>query len=159
MNSIVVAIAKHNVIGSKNDLPWYLPADLKRFKEITAGKTVVMGRKTFDSIIARLGHPLPDRQSIVITRQKDFLYPGVKVIRDITELPDEDLFVIGGAEIYRLLLSRVDKLYLTEVDADIDGDVYFPELDINEWQELSREPHPKDDKNQYDFNFVIYKRT
>jgi len=158
MNAIVVAIAKNNVIGSNNTLPWYLPADLKRFKAITSGHTVVMGRKTFDSIVARIGKPLPDRQSIVITRQTDFAYPGVTTLNNIADLADDNNYILGGAEIYFLLLPKTDRLYITEVDAEIDGDVYFPKIEMSQWREVSREHHKKDDKNQYNFDFVVYDR-
>lgn len=161
MISLIVAKAQNNVIGSRNDLPWYLPADLRRFKELTTGHTVVMGRKTLESILARLGHPLPDRRNIVLTRQQA-LYPDVEVLHDVREierLGDDAVFVIGGAEVYAQTISMADRLYVTEVKADIDGDAHFPEIDRQTWQELTREQHFKDDKNQYDYDFVVYARS
>lgn len=161
MISLVAARALNGVIGSENDLPWYLPADLRRFKEITTGHTVVMGRKTYESILSRLGKPLPDRQSVVLTRQADFEgAKNVKVIHDLAEikkLPGE-IFVIGGAEIYAQTIGLAQKLYLTEVQANIPGDTYFPEIDLASWRETARQPHQKDAKNQFDYDFVVYER-
>jgi dihydrofolate reductase len=161
MNSIIVAMAHNDVIGSSNDLPWYLPADLKRFKELTTGHTVVMGRKTYDSIYARLKGPLPNRTNIVVTRDAVFQAPGCMVVHDLeTALkgqPDE-VFVIGGAQIYEQALPAVNKLYITEVDAEVDGDTYFPPLNRKEWRETNRESHKKDDKNKYEYSFVTYER-
>ncbi len=159
MISLVVAKAHNNVIGSKNDLPWYLPADLRHFKEITTGHTVVMGRTTFNSILNRLGKPLPNRENVVVTRDPDFTYHEVTVIHSIEEIKDlGDVFVIGGAEIYRQTVDIVDRLYVTEVDADIEGDTYFPDLAAS-WQEVSREHHESDEKNQFDYDFVVYERA
>ena len=158
MISLIVARAENGVIGSKNDLPWYLPADLKRFKELTTDNTVVMGRKTFESILARLGKPLPNRRSVVVTRRPDAAYEGADVIHDIEEIErmSGEVYIIGGAEIYKATLHMADKLYITEIKAHIDGDAHFPVLDPHEWRELSRESHKKDEKNQYDFDFVVY---
>lgn len=157
MISIIVAKANNNVIGTKNDLPWYLPADLRHFKEVTMGHTVVMGRTTFESIVARIGKPLPNRQNVVITRNTNFTYPGVTVIHSIDGIKDlGDVYVTGGAEIYRQTIDMADRLYITEVHADIDGDVYFPDIDPARWREVSQESHFKDEKNQYDFDFVTY---
>ncbi len=160
MISIIVARAKNGVIGSKNDLPWYLPADLKRFRELTTGNTVVMGRKTYESIVARLGHTLPDRRNIVLTRDETAAYDGAEILHDIDAVKqlDGDVFVIGGAEIYNQLLPLADRLYITDVKADIDGDTFFPTLDTSVWHEISREAHERDEKNQYDFDFVLYER-
>lgn len=161
MVNLIVAVANNDVIGSKNDLPWYLPADLKHFKELTTGHTVVMGRKTFESIVQRLGHPLPNRRNIVITRQTDFIHDGVEVVHrvdDIKKLNDTDIFIIGGAEIYAQTLDIADKLYVTEVKADIEGDTYFPVIDPTVWREVSREAHIKDEHNNYDLDFVVYQR-
>ena len=159
MISLVAAKARNGVIGSRNDLPWYLPADLRRFKEITLGHTVVMGRRTLESIMGRLGTPLPERRNIVLTR-KQAMYPGVEVMHDIRELRNirDDIYIIGGAEVYAQTFDMVDRLYLTEIHADIAGDVYFPEFDITKWREVSRELHPRDEKHPYDFDFVIYDR-
>ncbi len=160
MISLIVAKAQNNVIGSRNDLPWYLPADLRRFKELTTGHTVVMGRKTLESILARLGHPLPDRRNIVLTRQQ-VSYPDVEALHDLREIErlDDDVFIIGGAEVYAQTISMADRLYVTEVKAEINGDAHFPDIDRGTWQEMTREPHFKDDKNQYDYDFVVYARS
>lgn len=162
MISIYVATAENNVIGNKNDLPWYLPDDLKRFKQVTTGHTVIMGRKTFESIVARLGHPLPNRSNIVISRT---LAPGegYEVIGSVTEAlklvkTDEEAFVIGGAQIYETTLPSAAKIYLTRVKAKIDGDSYFPELMPSEWREMSSEKHLKNGKNEYDYEFVEMQR-
>ena len=161
MLSLIVARAENDVIGSKNDLPWYIPADLKRFKELTTGHTVVMGRKTFESIIARLGHPLPDRHNVVVTRQKSFTSKGVTVVHEVAAINDleGEIFIIGGAEMYQQTLDFADGLYVTEVHADIPGDTYFPAIDPSRWHEVSREPHLKNEKNQFDFDFVVYKKA
>ena len=156
MISLIVARAQNGVIGSRNDLPWYLPADLRRFKELTTGSTVVMGRKTFESIVSRLGHGLPDRRNVVVTRQQ-LHFPDAEVIHDVREIEQMgDVFVIGGAELYRQTLDIADRLYITEVKAVIDGDVRFPGLDMSRWREVSRETHERDEKNQYAFDFVVY---
>jgi dihydrofolate reductase len=158
MISCIVARASNGVIGSENELPWYLPADLKRFKELTIGTTVVMGRKTYDSIIARLGHALPNRRSVVLTRQ-DVTFPDADVIHDVKDIARlGNACIIGGAQVYQQTIDMVDTLYITDVHAAIDGDAYFPVLDPAEWREVSRESHKKDEKNQYDYDFVVYER-
>ncbi len=156
MISLIVAKARNGIIGSNNDLPWYLPADLRHFKEVTMGHTVVMGRKTFESILQRLGKPLPDRKNVVITRDRLFSYPGVTIIHDVADISTlGDCFVIGGAEIYRQTINMADRLYITEVHADIEGDTFFPDINSS-WKEISREQHQADDKNQFDYDFVVY---
>lgn len=156
MISLIVAKARNGIIGSNNDLPWYLPADLRHFKEVTMGHTVVMGRKTFESIISRLGKPLPGRKNVVITRDESFNYPGVTIIHDVADISTlGDCFVIGGAEIYRQTIDMADRLYITEVNADIEGDTFFPDINSS-WKEISREQHQADDKNQFDYDFVVY---
>lgn len=159
MLSIIVAKARNNVIGSHNDLPWYLPADLKHFKQLTTDHTVIMGRKTFESIVTRLGKPLPDRRSVVLTRDTGFLYPGVEVIHSVDSIRRFDnAWIIGGAELYRQTIDLADQLYITDVHADIPGDTYFPLLGT-EWRETSRETHQADDTNQFDYDFAVYERT
>lgn len=161
MLTAVVGMAHGNVIGRQNDLPWYLPADLKHFKQLTTGHTVVMGRNTCDSIIARLGHALPNRKSVVITRDKTYQPEGVTVVHSVEEalhLVDGEADILGGQQIYEQTLPYLDRLYITEVDADIDGDTYFPEYDSSQWREVSRESHSKDDKNPYDYSFVVLDR-
>lgn len=154
---LVAAVAKNGVIGSKNDLPWYLPEDLKHFKEVTMGKNVLMGRKTYESILNRIKKPLPGRTSIVITRNPDLEVPeGVKVFTDVGQalnaLKDvEEIMVIGGAQIFEQTIDKADKLILTEVDKEYPGDVFFPKVDLNLWQKTSEE--------KYDgFSFVEYDR-
>lgn len=162
MINIIVACAHHNVIGKSNDLPWYLPADLRRFKEITTDHTVIMGRKTYQSILDRLGKPLPNRRNIVITRDKNFKANGATVVHSIEEALSEagkdDTFIIGGAEIYNQSLHLADRIYLTEVYAEIEGDTYFPQIDPDTWREVARESHEPDEKNKHPFDWVILDR-
>jgi dihydrofolate reductase len=161
MVSIVVAQAKNGVIGINNDLPWYLPDDLKHFKAITNGHTVVMGRKTFESIVSRLGKPLPNRKNIVITRDKSYAAEGATVVHSVEEarkVGGEDIFIIGGAEIYNSALPFTDKMYVTEINAEINGDVYFPPIGSDGWTETMREHHPQDDKHAFAFDWVILER-
>ena len=162
MISLVVAQAKNRVIGRSNDLPWYLPADLRHFKELTTGHTVIMGRKTWDSIVARLGHGLPNRTNIVVTRNQDLKIPDVTVAHSFNEAVrtagEGELFVIGGAAIFEAALPLADRIYMTQVQADVEGDVQMPELGP-EWREIHRESHLKDDKNQYDYDFVTLEKT
>ncbi|MGE5297688.1 MAG: dihydrofolate reductase [Acidobacteriaceae bacterium] len=156
MISIIAAVAKNNVIGKKNTLPWYIPEDLQRFKELTYGKTVVMGQRTFDSIVSRNGKPLANRTNVVLTKDKDAKFaPGVVVlndIKDIYKLPDEQIFVIGGGEIFRQTIDSADRLHITHVDQEIDGgDVFFPNIDPEKWKKVSDEPHGN-------FSFATYER-
>jgi len=162
MIAVIVAMARGGVIGKQNDLPWYLPADLKRVKELTTGHTLIMGRKTADSIVARIGHGLPNRKNIVLTRGETYDHEGfvtVHTIEDALKLADGDAFIFGGAQVYELAMPYVDKMYITEVHADINGDVHFPTYDESEWHEIARDEHKKDDKNQYDFDFVELERV
>ncbi len=159
MISIVVAITKNNVIGNKNSLPWYLPADLKHFAKITKPHTVIMGRKTYESIIQHLGHPLPERTNVIVTRQLDLTAPGCIVVNSVEQAldqPGEEKFVIGGEEIYKLFLPLTGKLYITEIHTDIPGDTTFPDYNKVDWIEVSREDHLQDEKNPYDYSFVTY---
>jgi dihydrofolate reductase len=163
--SLMVAKASNRVIGRNNKLPWYLPNDLKYFKQVTFGKPVIMGRKTWDS----LGKPLPGRTNIVITRQADFQAEGAKVVATLDEAVtlaenvafiegQDEAVVMGGAEIYALALPQADRLYLTEVHAEVDGDTWFPEYDTSEWKEIGREDFPAEGPNPYDYYFVVYER-
>jgi dihydrofolate reductase len=127
--SIIAAVSNNNVIGKDNKLPWHLPGDLKRFKELTTGHTIIMGRKTFESI----GRPLPSRRNIVVTRNKDYKADGVEIIHSIKEALDlvkneDEVFIIGGEEIYKLALPMANKIYLTRINKEYDGDAFFPEL-------------------------------
>lgn len=159
MISIIVATSLNNVIGKNNDLPWYLPNDLKHFSKITKGHTVVMGRKTYESIFKRLGKPLPDRKNIIITRNKDFSAPNCFVFNDpVAALKgfskDEEIFIIGGAEIYKSFLPFTDRIYLTKVNTVCEGDVFFPEIKQDEWKEILNEKHSADEKHKHDFSFI-----
>lgn len=153
MISLIVAMAQNRVIGIKNDLPWHLPADLKRFKALTTGKPVIMGRKTFESIFERIKKPLPDRPNIVISRS-GFSHDGVEVYDDLKEAleataanyPGQEIMVIGGASIYEQALPLADRLYLTIIQQDYNGDAWFPEINKDEWkvieEEAFRDPLP-----------------
>jgi dihydrofolate reductase len=157
--SLIVAMADNNAIGLNHTLPWHLPADLKHFKQITTGKPVLMGRKTFDAI----GRPLPERTNIVVTRDTTYEAPGCVATHSIEEAlivagDAEEVMVIGGAEFYRQLLPRADRIYLTRVHGVVDGDVFFPEIDDTEWQEVERIDHTADEKNAYDYSFIRLER-
>jgi dihydrofolate reductase len=162
--SMIAALSRNRVIGKNNDLPWKLPDDMKFFMGKTKGHHVIMGRKNYDSI-PRKFKPLPDRTNIVVTRQKKFEAPGCIVVDslekglDIAKDNNEpETFVIGGAEIYRLGLPHANKLYLTEIEAEIQGDTYFPLFDRNEWIETSRVHHSNDERHAYAFDFVLYEK-
>jgi dihydrofolate reductase len=156
--SIISAIGKNNEIGKKNALLWNLPVDLKHFKEITTGKTIIIGQKTFESI----GRPLPNRRNIVLTQDKNFKTEGVEVFFSIEELEkklnkEEENFIIGGGQIYRLFLEKADKLYITHVDASFpDADTFFPEINPAKWQKKKSENYKKDEKNAFDLEFAEY---
>ncbi|HEX8424733.1 dihydrofolate reductase [Hymenobacter sp.] len=160
MVAFVVAAAENGVIGRDNQLIWHLPADLKHFKQLTQGHPVVMGRRTYESI----GRPLPNRTNIVITRQADWQAEGCEVAPSVPAALerarqfDEEVFVIGGAEIYRQALPAADLIYLTEVHHSFEGDVFFPELDRAVWREEARQRHEADDKHAYPFTFVTLRR-
>lgn len=152
MISLVAAVAKNGVIGKSNDLPWYLPEDLRHFKKLTTGKTILMGRKTFES----LGRTLPNRKHLVITRQPNYHAPeGVEVYHAVSAAlaahPSEDIFVIGGGEIFRETIGLADALYITEIEKEHDGDAYFPPINPTLWKEITRERHAG-------FAFVKYKK-
>lgn len=158
--SIVAAVARNGVIGKAGGLPWRLSADLGYFKRLTMGHHMVMGRKTFESI----GRPLPGRTSVVVTRGIAQFPEGVIVARSIDDaiaacVGDDEIFVTGGAEIYRQAFPLADRLYITEVDAVVDGDTHFPEIKADEWHVVSREQRQADEKNEYGFAFVVYART
>lgn len=153
-------MAENRVIGVDNTLPWRLPADLKHFRQLTSGHHVILGRRNYESI----GKPLPDRTNIVITRNLNYCAPGCLIVHSLEEAfaavqNDLEIFVIGGAEIYRQALARADRLYLTRVHAHIRGDIFFPEFDNAQWQEISREAHPADEKNPHAYTFFIYDRV
>lgn len=159
MLTIIAAVAKNNALGKNNQLIWHLPADLKRFKKITSGHHVIMGRKTFDS----LGKPLPNRTTIIITRNTNFKAAGCIIVNSLTEAVkiaaiDENPFILGGAEIYKQAMDVADILDLTIVHKEFDADVFFPEIDPTIWKETSREDLKADDKNKYDYSFVTFKK-
>lgn len=163
--ALIAAVAENGCIGVDNKLPWYLPEDLKYFKAVTSGKAIIMGRSTFDS----LGRPLPNRTNIVITRSPGFTAPeGVRVVHSLDEAitvaeavahiaDDEEIVVIGGAQIYALALPRADRLYLTEVQKTVEGDAFFPDWDRSGWQETARERHHYEPA-ALDYSFVVYER-
>ena len=163
MISLLVAMERNHVIGSNNDLPWHLPNDLRYFKEKTIGNTIIMGRKTFASI----GRALPKRRNVVITRNSEIEFPdGVEVIDNLdlvrqwnNEQPNEEFFIIGGGEVFNQALSFADRLYITWIDEDFTGDVYFPEFSIEkDWSLSSKNKGPKDEKNPYDYYYLVYDR-
>lgn len=160
MLSIIVAVADNGVIGSGNQLPWRLPDDLKRFKALSLGKPIVMGRKTFDSI----GRPLPGRLNIVISRQPGLEIPGCRVVTSIDEAlaaaePAPEIVIVGGADIYRQILPRVQTIHLTRVHAEVPGDAVFPELQEREWREVAKEYHPADERHAHAFTFSTLERV
>jgi dihydrofolate reductase len=159
--SLLVAADEANVIGKDNKLPWHLPNDLKYFKNLTWGMPILMGRKTFESI----GKPLAGRQSIVITRNKDWQHHGVEVVHSVKEAIErarqkdiKEVFVIGGAEIFNTSLAQADRIYLTRIHHTFEGDVYFPELSDKEWKLVKSHLSPKDEKNPYDHTFQVWER-
>lgn len=157
--SIIVAMDKKRVIGLNDDLPWHLSADLKHFKAITMGKPLIMGRKTHVSI----GRPLPRRQNIVLTHTQNFKAKGCIVVYSLEDAFQvagdvDELMIIGGSGIYEQSLAYADRLYLTEVHANVKGNVYFPKFDEDLWIELERERYPADEKNEFDYSFVVMKR-
>jgi len=150
---------KKGVIGLEGDLPWRLSADLKHFKAVTMNKPLIMGRKTHESI----GRPLPGRQNIVLTHVKEFKAEGCKIVHSLDDAFQaagdvDEVMIMGGAGIYAEALSHANRLYLTEVHADLSGDVYFPEFDKGEWVELERQDHSADEKNDFDYSFVVLER-
>ena len=158
---MISAVAENNVIGSKNALPWHLPADFKYFKEATFGKTVVMGLNTFNSIG---GKPLPGRKHIILSNDPNYKPPLncalAHSIDEVVEMTKDEpeVMICGGASVYKQFLPLAQKLYITEVHASPEGDTYFPEVNLAEWKEIKREDHKADDKNTYDYSFVILER-
>lgn len=151
---------RNRVIGKGDTLPWHISSDLKNFKKITMGKPIVMGRKTHESI----GRPLPGRENIILTRDKSYQAEGCTVLHSMDEIFEhckdvEEVMITGGSEIYKLSLEQATHLYLTEVHAEIEGDTFFPEFDRDEWEEVSREDFEADEKNEFDYSFVLLERT
>jgi dihydrofolate reductase len=156
MIKLIVAISKNRVIGNSNKLIWNLPADLKRFKEITGGHPIVMGRKTYQSI----GRPLPNRRNIIITRDNGYEIEGCEIVNSIEEallLTNNDCFIIGGGEIYKQTLNIAEQIYLTQIDEEFDGDTSFPELTAS-WYVSKKEDFEADEKNPYNYSFIFYER-
>jgi dihydrofolate reductase len=157
--SIIAAMGKNQVIGIKNKLPWNLPADMKHFIEMTKGKPVIMGMKTFESI----GKPLPNRVNIVISHIPDYKVEGCIVVHSIEEAlkaaeGHEEVMIAGGATIYKEFLPKTNKMYLTLIDHDFEGDAYFPKYNVEEWEEISYEEHERDKDNQYNYRFLVLRR-
>lgn len=159
--SCIVAVANHNVIGKDNDIPWYLPADLQYFKKVTMGHAVIMGRNCYNSI----GRPLPKRTNIIITRDPYFISSNCLIAKSVPEAlhmahtqGETEAFIIGGGQIYNQTVDLWDKLYLTEVDLEVAGDVFFPSLDYHQWSMISEEKNQKDDKNEFDYTFKIFEK-
>lgn len=158
--SIVAALARNRAIGRDNAMPWRLPEDLRRFKRLTLGHAVIMGRKTFESI----GSPLSGRNNIVLTRSRDWAPSGCVVVHTLESAlaaidETQDAFVIGGAQIYALAMPLARRLYMTEIERDFDGDAFFPEFDRSRWREISREQHASGGPEGFDYAFVEYERS
>jgi dihydrofolate reductase len=162
--SFIAALSRNKVIGKNNDLPWHLPDDMKYFMQTTKAHFVIMGRKNYDSIPEKF-RPLPNRTNVVVTHQANFNAPGCIVVHSLEEAVnqarnanEQEVFIIGGAEIFKLGFPLSDRLYLTEIQAEIQGDIYFPEWNTAEWRELSRQHHPADARHAFPFDFVVYER-
>jgi dihydrofolate reductase len=159
--SQIVAVGRQDEIGKAGKMPWHLPEDLKHFKRNTLGKPVLMGRKTLEAI----GRPLPERRNLVLTRDVAFRAPGCEIVSSleaavqaVTGVPE--LMVIGGGEVYRLVWERTHRIYLTRIQADVEGaDTFFPKLTSKEWREVSREEHRADEKNPFDYAFLVFDRV
>ncbi|HHW48416.1 MAG TPA: dihydrofolate reductase [Clostridiaceae bacterium] len=158
MISLIMAMDKNNLIGNKDGLPWRLPADLAYFKKITMGHTVIMGRKTYESI----SRPLPGRRNVVLTRDKRFTAEGCIICNTLDEAlkfgQNEEAFVIGGAEIYSQFLPYARKLYITRIDETFEGDTYFDGIDFSKWRLVSKQEGIRDEKNPYVYYFLVYER-
>lgn len=157
--SFIVAMSENRVIGRDNGLPWKLPADLRHFKRTTMGKSVLMGRRTFESI----GRALPGRRNIVVSATQGFEAPGCETATSIDQAlalvaGDAEIMVIGGASFYEQLLPKADRIYLTLVHATLEGDAWFPPLDPGQWREIRREDHAADERNDYPYSFLVYER-
>lgn len=162
MLSIIVAKAKNNIIGKNNSLVWHLPEDLKHFRKLTTGHTIIMGRKTFES----LGRVLPDRKHIIFSQNPDFKVndENVEVVHSLLQIQDliegeEEAFVIGGAMIYNFLMPYVKKMYVTQINEEFEGDAFFPKIDEKVWKKTSEEKGIKDEENKLDYEFITYERS
>ncbi|MBT2664399.1 dihydrofolate reductase [Bacillus sp. ISL-4] len=160
MISLIVAMDQNRVIGKNNELPWHLPADLQYFKKVTMGHPIIMGRKTFESI----GRVLPGRENVIVTRNQGFKAEGCVVLHDIEQIKtfadsrDEEVFVIGGAEIFKEILPVTDRLYITEIHETFEGDTFFPVIDENQWDKISSSPGSIDEKNRFAHDFIILQK-
>jgi dihydrofolate reductase len=156
--SLIAAVANNNVIGKDNQLIWHLPADLKHFKRITMGHVVVMGRKTYESMMK----PLPGRVNVIITRNENYHVEGVIIATSLNaalkDMNVEEVFIIGGGEIFKQGMALANKIYLTQIHADFEGDTFFPEINPHEWIIIQEEKHLKDEKNHYDYTYITYQR-
>ncbi|MFD1768243.1 dihydrofolate reductase [Sphingobacterium suaedae] len=157
--TLIVAASENNAIGKNNQMLWHLPDDFRYFKQQTLGHSIIMGRKTYESI----GKPLPERRNIVLTKDQEWLAEDVDVANSIPEIltycrDEREIFIIGGANVYAQTLALAQKVLLTRVHASIQGDAYFPELPSSEWKLSSKREHPKDDRHAYDFTFQIWER-
>jgi len=159
--SAIVAVSRNGVIGKDNDLPWHLPTDMKYFKRTTLGHHVIMGRKNF----VAMGRPLPGRTNVVITRNPDFTAGGSPVVHSVEEAlklaeqnGEAEAFIIGGGEIYAASMALWDRLYLTRVEAEVEGDVFFPDWEASDWHKVYEEAFPADEKNEYPFTILQYER-
>lgn len=158
--SLIWAMDRRRLIGRNNGMPWRLPAEQAYFRTVTSGHAILMGRKTYDSLSKK---PLPKRHNIVLTRERGFTAEGCTVVHTVEEAlriaERETVFVIGGSEVYALFLPVADRLYITEIDHEFEGDTYFPEFDLAEWRLVSREPGLTDEKNPYRYEFLVYERV
>lgn len=157
--SLIVAMAANRTIGLNNQMPWHLSADLKKFKQITMGQPIIMGRKTFESI----GRPLPGRQNIIISRNPNYQQSGCSVFNDLDSALQsctghDEVFVIGGATLYEATVACADRLYITEIQKTFDGDTWFPEINPEQWQEVAREEIKDDSSVDFNYSFIIYER-
>lgn len=158
MLSLIVAMANNRVIGKDNKMPWHLPADLQYFKKVTLGKTIIMGRKTYDSI----GRPLPGRQNVVVTRQDNLQISGCDVVNSLAAalaMAAAEVVIIGGANLYAQALPLVDRMYVTFIEHDFSGDTFFPRWDHALWKEIEAEHHQADEKNRYPYRFVTFEKV
>ena len=158
--ALIVAMAENRVIGCNNQLPWRIPADLRHFRALTMGKPIIMGRKTYESI----GRPLPGRDNIVISGDRLYQAKGCQVVNSIDQAlavagHSEEAMIIGGANLYRQTLEIADRLYLTLVKAEPEGDTWFPQIELQQWREIERETHKADESNEYDYDFVVLDRA
>ena len=157
--ALIAALAENRVIGRDNQLPWRIPADLKHFKALTMGKPIIMGRKTWESI----GRPLPGRDNIIVTRDTNYQAEGCKVVHSVAQALQaaagaDEAMIIGGANLYQQTLDEADRLYLTQIRAEVEGDACFPDIDAQAWYEVERESYPADESNEYAYDFVVLDR-